>query len=203
MTKDEPDDLNRNEIPDYLENWNSKAVDDQAVTSVEVEVTIAVLENDSATMVPATLRIVSNPSHGYTNIDLKVGNIKYQPDYDFAGVDSFVYVVCDHYAICDTALVTVTVNDVVVAPQLFTPNNDGYNDRYVISGLERYPKNHFVVFNRWGNKVYEKVNYENDWDGTSNSNHKVGRVALPVGVYYFILKYAQNKVLQGGLYLER
>jgi hypothetical protein len=60
-----------------------------------------------------------------------------------------------------------------------------------------------VVFNRWGNKVYEKVNYENDWDGTSNSNHKVGRGALPVGVYYFILKYAQNKVLQGGLYLER
>ena len=119
------------------------------------------------------------------------------------GEDSFIYVVCDQQDICDTAIVVVTVEDIVNAPQVFTPNDDGYNDRYMISGLDRYPENSFVVFNRWGNVVYERNNYANDWDGKSNSKYKIGGKPLPVGVYYYILKYANNRIKQGGLYLER
>ena len=90
-----------------------------------------------------------------------------------------------------------------MAPEVFTPNSDGYNDRYIINNLDRYSNNHFVVFNRWGNKVYEKSNYDNSWDGTSNSRYTMGNKPLPVGVYYYVLKYANNRIKKGGLFLER
>jgi len=203
LTIDEPGDLNVNGIPDYLENWKSKAIDDNATTSIEVPVWISVLDNDSTTMVPATLQIIVNPKKGNANVDLQNVGVNYIPDYEFMGEDSFLYVVCDSYNICDTALVVVTVNDIINTPELFTPNNDGFNDKYIISGIEKYADSHFVVFNRWGNKVYENANYKNDWDGSSNSRYKIGGEPLPVGVYFYILKYARNRVKQGGLYLER
>jgi gliding motility-associated-like protein len=202
-TVEELGDLDENGVPDYLEDWNSRAVDDKATTSVDVPIWISALENDSTTMVPATLHIIVNPTNGYVNINNSDSRVNYYPGYDFMGEDSFIYVVCDHYNICDTALVVVTVEDPIITPQVFTPNDDGYNERYFITGLERYPENEFVVFNRWGNKVYERKNYANDWDGTSNSKFKMGNKPLPVGVYYYILKYAKNRVKQGGLYLER
>ncbi len=203
LSVNEPGDLNENGIPDYLEDWKSKAVDDRATTSIDVPVWISVLENDSSTMVPATLHIITNPNKGYVNVDNNNSGVNYYPDYDVMGEDSFIYVVCDQQDICDTAIVVVTVEDIVNAPQVFTPNDDGYNDRYMISGLDRYPENSFVVFNRWGNVVYERNNYANDWDGKSNSKYKIGGKPLPVGVYYYILKYANNRIKQGGLYLER
>jgi gliding motility-associated-like protein len=68
-------------------------------------------------------------------------------------------------------------------PTGFTPNSDNYNDDYDIHGIENYPLNTFVVFNRWGNEVYKKENYVNhDWKG-DNKNGK----SLPDGTYYVIL----------------
>ena len=39
------------------------------------------------------------------------------------------------------------------------------NDYFVIEGLENYPDNHIVIFNRWGSQVFETSNYQNDWEG--------------------------------------
>ena len=69
----------------------------------------------------------------------------------------------------------------VVLPNTFTPNDDGINDTWVIDGLGAYPENKLVVFNRWGNKVYDAKPYLNDWDGRS-----IGK-PLPDGTYYFVL----------------
>lgn len=202
-TVDEIDDLNGNGIVDYLENWMSRAVDDIALAAIEMPVTIDVLLNDSATMNPSSLYILTNPTSGFVNIDADY-NVVYTPDLTFEGVDVFEYVVCDYYNVCDTAKVDITVDDIVACPELFTPNGDGKNDYYIIGNVEKYPSNYFVVYNRWGNKVYEKSNYANDWDGYSNMRGSIGNRQLPVGVYYYIFKYGSNgRVKQGGLYIER
>ncbi len=68
-------------------------------------------------------------------------------------------------------------------PTGFTPNSDTYNDDYNIHGIENYPRNTFIVFNRWGNEVYKKENYVNhDWKGDNNSGDP-----LPSATYYVIL----------------
>jgi gliding motility-associated-like protein len=202
-TIDEPGDLDENGIPDYLEVWHSAVADDYARTGIDIPVWISVLENDSSTMLAATLHVDIDTDHGYTYISKSNYDVNYSPDFDFMGQDSLYYVVCDHYGKCDTAKVLITVEDMVLPPQVFTPNNDGYNETFEIENLEHYPENHLVVFNRWGNKVYVKSGYDNSWNGNSNVKHKIGGNSLPVGVYYYVLKYANNRIKQGGVYLER
>ena len=70
-----------------------------------------------------------------------------------------------------------TLNGDIVIPNVFTPNGDGKNDRFVIVGLNKYPGSSLRVYNRWGNEVYRSESYNNDWDG-SNLND---------GTYYYIL----------------
>ncbi len=67
-------------------------------------------------------------------------------------------------------------------PEGFSPNGDGVNDPFVIRGISHYPKNTFVIFNRWGNKVFETVNYQNTWDGTCTKGFREGGDELPVAL---------------------
>ncbi|TND09883.1 MAG: PKD domain-containing protein [Bacteroidetes bacterium] len=65
----------------------------------------------------------------------------------------------------------------VTAPNVFTPNRDGNNDMLVFDNLQYFPNAMLIVYNRWGNKVYESTNYTNNWDGDKVSD----------GVYYYVL----------------
>ncbi len=67
-------------------------------------------------------------------------------------------------------------------PNVFTPNSDGVNDYFVIKNIEKCNSNHLVIKDRNGRTIFEKLNYQNDWDG-----HNVAD-----GVYFFFLKYNAN-----------
>ncbi|HOH99897.1 MAG TPA: PKD domain-containing protein [Bacteroidales bacterium] len=71
--------------------------------------------------------------------------------------------------------------DSLIFPNVFTPNGDGVNDKFVIDKLEdkHYLNRELIVFNRWGKKVYEASGYLNQWDGAG----------VPDGTYYFIFRY--------------
>ena len=43
---------------------------------------------------------------------------------------------------------------------------------------------HVQLFNRWGVKVFEEENYDNNWSGISPSNTIGGSGLLPTGTYY-------------------
>jgi gliding motility-associated-like protein len=66
-------------------------------------------------------------------------------------------------------------------PNVFSPNNDGVNDRWVIKYLESYPGATIEIFNRYGQKVYQSVGYSKPWDGTYKGNQ------VPAGTYYYII----------------
>ncbi|HWZ35617.1 MAG TPA: gliding motility-associated C-terminal domain-containing protein [Mucilaginibacter sp.] len=70
----------------------------------------------------------------------------------------------------------------LVITNVFTPNGDGVNDTFVIPHLETYTENEITIINRWGNVVYQKTNYKNDWDGSG----------LVEGTYFYVLR-AKNK----------
>lgn len=71
-------------------------------------------------------------------------------------------------------------------PQILSPNADGNNDKFVINGLANYPNNKLVVFNRYGDVLYEMDNYDNSWDGSANQRVVGGsdNYLLPTGTYY-------------------
>ena len=107
--------------------------------------------------------ISKDPSHSYLNI----GTFNVQ-----------MIVVGDH-GCSDTATHSIQIiADSLTFPNVITPNNDGFNDKFVIKGLQAgaYPDNTLVIYNRWGKKVYERSNYQNDFDGEG----------LPDGVYFVV-----------------
>lgn len=82
--------------------------------------------------------------------------------------------------------VVVTVIPYCIKPlNAFTPNNDGFNDKWLVtSNGGGCTKNvRVLVFNRYGSKVFESENYQNDWDGTYKGK------PLPDGTYYYDIKY--------------
>ena len=64
----------------------------------------------------------------------------------------------------------------------FSPNGDGINENWVVYDNRSCLKNVTVtVFNRYGNQVYENVDYFNNWNGTYKGK------PLPAGTYYYII----------------
>lgn len=88
-------------------------------------------------------------------------------------------------------------------PEGFSPNDDLINDLFVIRGILYFPNNQFTVFNRWGVKVFEASNYQNTWDGTSQSNLNIGGDVLPVGTYFYVLDLGDGSdFYKGTIYLN-
>jgi gliding motility-associated-like protein len=75
-------------------------------------------------------------------------------------------------AATDTVVVKLLCNESRVRiPNGFTPNGDGRNDEFMIKGIAIVK--HLVIFNRWGQKVFERNNFiAGDrslcWNGTFN-----------------------------------
>lgn len=91
----------------------------------------------------------------------------------------------------------------------FSPNGDGLNDFWIIEGIEAYPQNAVVIYNRWGNRVFEIKNYNNVdkvfW-GEANVMTNLGAGKLPSGTYFFeIATLNKNDLAQtrGSLILKR
>ncbi len=112
------------------------------------------------------------------------------------GVNVFKWIVVN--GTCrDTANLVIFLNDPaaciedVELPTGFTPNNDGKNDYFVIKGIEEYADNTFEVYNRWGNRVYEKSGYSNEWDGVNQNGEP-----LPEGTYFIIFKIRQIDLIR-------
>lgn len=140
------------------------------------------------------------PNNGSTIGNAADGTIQYIPNRDFCGdFDVFSYAVCTA-AGCDTANVTVFVNcpsDTLRVMNGFSPNGDGKNDSFMIAGIENYPNHTLYIYNRWGNLVFERQNYRNDWTGTWDGTD------LPDGVYFYLLDTGEDESLSGYVLIHR
>jgi large repetitive protein len=68
-------------------------------------------------------------------------------------------------------------------PDGFSPNGDTKNDAFVVEGVPSDETVTLQVYNRWGNVVYGKENYNGDWSGQSNLGVRLSDGALPDGSY--------------------
>ena len=88
----------------------------------------------------------------------------------------------------------------VFVPKGFTPNDDGLNDILYVRG-NYIEEMHFVVFNRWGERVFETKDISEGWDGKVN-----GKVVPPdVFGYYVTLKCfgGEEYLMKGNVTLIR
>ena len=77
-------------------------------------------------------------------------------------------------------------------PNTFTPNSDGVNDTWKITGMENYPNSEINILDRFSTPVLKKIiNGTFEWNGQIN-----GRI-LPTGTYWYVLKVSDGRILQG------
>lgn len=89
-------------------------------------------------------------------------------------------------------------------PEGYSPNDDEVNDVFFIRGINKFPNNSIVIYNRWGNKVFEASLYTNTWNGTNDFGITVGSNDLPIGTYFYLLDLGNNTpILKGTIYLTR
>lgn len=182
------------------------AVNDNDTTLVNSAITVNVLGNDLNTNLdPLTVNICGSPSHGIIIINSD-NTITYTPYPDYEGDDEFCYSICSTFipSLCDNAQVYINVKKPslsdLYAYSGISPNNDGINDVWKIRGIEKYPDNSVIIFNRWGDKLREFANYNNStrsWDGRNEKGE-----LLPDGTYFYILDVKHVGVLKGWIYIR-
>ncbi|MFI5136736.1 MAG: gliding motility-associated C-terminal domain-containing protein [Sphingobacteriales bacterium] len=111
------------------------------------------------------------------------------------------YYVSYNVGSCESPRTKVHIEVVLIDvkfPTAFTPNGDGINDYWDITGIEKYPATTVQVFNRSGQRVFESKGYAHPFDGTYNGKK------LPADVYYFIINLATScDLFSGSLTLIR
>jgi gliding motility-associated-like protein len=101
---------------------------------------------------------------------------------------------------CDASSdeVTIFVYKKVRAPNTFSPNGDGMNDTWVITGLDSYPDAVLTVYSRDGKMVFQTRGSDKIWDGTFNGK------PVPVGTYYYLIDLNTGQpVLSGWILIIR
>lgn len=98
------------------------------------------------------------------------------------------------------------LNDIWI-PNAFSPNNDGVNDVFMVRGN---PQNttieKMLVYNRWGNKVFEANNIlPNDKTTGWNGTYKGADVPFEVYGYYVIARFknGDKQILKGNVTLVK
>jgi gliding motility-associated-like protein len=66
-------------------------------------------------------------------------------------------------------------------PNAFSPNGDGVNDTWQIKYLDRYPDATVEVYDRYGQLVFQAINYTTPWDGKYKGKY------VGIGTYYYII----------------
>jgi gliding motility-associated-like protein len=187
------------------------AVDDTASTLYPRPVIIKVLTNDKFDIkdtLNIEVRILPGkaPKHGVAIVNPQTKQIEYVPDPNtkYCGKDTFSYYIKIGVR-TDTATVVVTIKcEDDKGPfkiyNAFSPNDDGKNDNFVITGLGNFPGSELIIYNRWGNQVFRMKDYDSSWDGKWEGKE------LPDGTYWYVLCLpdgSQTKIEAGYLELRR
>ncbi len=98
-------------------------------------------------------------------------------------------------------------------PDGFSPNDDGVHDFFQILCIQKYPNAHLMIFNRNGDKLFDKRNYGNLdvwgtdenawWWGISENRLTLGRSAgLPTGTYIYMIELGNGDVKNGTVMIQ-
>jgi gliding motility-associated-like protein len=78
---------------------------------------------------------------------------------------SYIANLLDDYGCIVSDTVVISLNGSLYAPNSFSPNGDGVNDVFKITS-EDITKFEILIFNRWGEKIFESTDVNFEWDGT-------------------------------------
>jgi gliding motility-associated-like protein len=149
-----------------------------------------------------SITIAAQPTSGAV-ATLVNGNlvIDYSSVPDFTGIDRLTITICDNLNRCISQEITIQVGAELVVYNAVSPFKDGYNDFLLLRYID--PQNKVTIYNRWGDKVFERVNYDNDdatkrFEGLNDAGEK-----LASGTYFYKIEYGNALAATGYLTLKQ
>ena len=129
---------------------------------------------------------IVNIINGFGTYEYALDNGVFQTNNVFNNITSGDHTITinDIYGNCGDSTVTFTV---IKYPKFFTPNGDGYNDRWNIFDLKDNPNAKISIFDRYGKLIKQISPNGVGWDGTFNG------ALLPSTDYWFIIDYMVNE----------
>ena len=91
------------------------------------------------------------------------------------------------YQQTDLQVINVLPPCQVQIPNVITPNGDAANEFFKIKNIEYHPNTIVTIYDRWGKKVYENPNYNNEWNGDGISD----------GTFFYIVEVPNDKKYNG------
>jgi gliding motility-associated-like protein len=112
--------------------------------------------------------------------------------FDFDGLSQLLAVIPDttpyapvrhsYYVLDSVSLIQITsLENLPDFQNVFSPNEDGFNDFYSFPDFYFFTETQMEIFNRWGEKVFELNRQNSIWTGQDFKGNK-----LSEGVYYYI-----------------
>lgn len=80
----------------------------------------------------------------------------------------------------------------IYAPNAFTPNGDGVNDKWMVAGTA-IASIRLIIYNQWGGQVFVTTDLSKGWDGTYNGQRS------PAGLY----SYSLEAIMQDGTKINK
>jgi gliding motility-associated-like protein len=171
---------------------NSIIIDVLPIPSVDAGPDVSIMEGDTTTL-SGSGGIAGIWVPGNVISDSTIQNPEVYP----TSTTVFTYTVIGTNGCFNSDNVTVTVEPPYPpfsVKNMITANNDGYNDTWIIEGIEAFPSTFVAVYNIYGKELYTSEDYQNDWNGTVNGN------MLPNGTYmYIVVPGGAENELKGNL----
>ncbi len=87
--------------------------------------------------------------------------------------------------------INISGENVIFVPDGFSPNNDGVNDVLYVRAKGNLKSLYFMVYDRWGEKVFETSNILKGWDGS----YKGTALGSQVFVYYLNAEFLSGETI--------
>lgn len=208
-------DFSSDEVVITLANPVTANNDELVITAEEHDnvAPFSIVANDQlGTGAQFELTVLTPPAFGsYDTTAIQSGSLELTLGLLDYGVTEMTYEICSTLcpSLCDTASVTITaeIGDNPFVPNTITPNGDGANEAFIFDKLlfdpnpeVNFPDNHLIIFNRWGDIIFEAKPYNNDWTGLGEDNKPVAE-----GTYYYELRLniGKGEIIKGDITVIR
>lgn len=143
------------------------------------------------------LTVVASGGSGERLYSIDFGPYQQSNRFHFLAPKEYWLSVKDEAGCADSTLETLQ-SDCVYVPNVFSPNDDGWNDLFRIFVKDNAIFNivSYQIFDRWGDLVYEFEDFPTDsapwWNGRINNEGK----SVPAGVYVYSIKLETGDPIQ-------
>ncbi|GGZ88801.1 T9SS type B sorting domain-containing protein [Algibacter mikhailovii] len=148
--------------------------------------------------------VIENVTSDGKDIVIKTANVgdflyaldgrNFQLSNRFTYVDGGLYTIYVKHQDCSEVITTEYLHFYI--PKYFTPNNDGENDYFDLSGIENYASSSVSIFDRYGKLLKSGGNGPFSWDGTFNGQR------LSTSDYWYVI-VIDNQKFTGHVTLKR